>query len=224
MGGKSEMKKKAFAVLGLGKYGMGVADELMERGAEVLVADRNERLIEQNASKYTQAVIADLTDVEEIKQLGLGNMDAVIVSLAQNLEASIMCVVIAKESGVHRIIAKAENKRKGEILKKVGATQIIDPEQESGVRTAFQLMSRDILQFFDLSSDLVFVEMEPHKDWEGKTLTELNLRAKYGINVIAVRRGETVQSINTPDTVIQKEEPLLIVMTKEQLDKLERYT
>ena len=151
------MNKKAFAVLGLGKFGIGVADELMERGAEVLVVDRNERLIEQHAGKYTQAVIADLADVEQIKELGLGNMDAVIVSMAQDLEASIMCVMIAKESGVHRIIAKAENTRKGEILKKVGATQIIYPEQESGARTALQLMSRDILQFFDLSSDLVFV-------------------------------------------------------------------
>ena len=209
-------------MLGLGKFGIGVADELMERGAEVLVADRNERLIEQHAGKYTQAVIADLADVEQIKELGLGNMDAVIVSMAQDLEASIMCVMIARESGVHRIIAKAENTRKGEILKKVGATQIIYPEQESGARTALQLMSRDILQFFDLSSDLVFVEMIPHKEWEGKILSELKLRPRYGINVVGVRKGEKVQPVNNPDIVIRKEEPLLIVISKEQLEKLER--
>ena len=216
------MNKKAFAVLGLGKFGIGVADELMERGAEVLVVDRNERLIEQHAGKYTQAVIADLADVEQIKELGLGNMDAVIVSMAQDLEASIMCVMIARESGVHRIIAKAENIRKGEILKKVGATQIIYPEQESGARTALQLMSRDILQFFDLSSDLVFVEMIPHKEWEGKVLSELKLRPRYGINVVAVRKGEKVQPVTNPDIVIRKEEPLLIVISKEQLEKLEQ--
>ena len=218
------MNKKAFAVLGLGKFGIGVADELMERGAEVLVVDRNERLIEQHAGKYTQAVIADLADVEQIKELGLGNMEAVIVSMAQDLEASIMCVMIARESGVHRIIAKAENTRKGEILKKVGATQIIYPEQESGARTALQLMSRDILQFFDLSSDLVFVEMIPRKEWEGKVLSELKLRPRYGINVVAVRKSEKVQPVNNPDIVIRKEEPLLIVISKEQLEKLERNT
>ena len=211
-------------MLGLGKFGIGVADELMERGAEVLVVDRNERLIEQHAGKYTQAVIADLADVEQIKELGLGNMEAVIVSMAQDLEASIMCVMIARESGVHRIIAKAENTRKGEILKKVGATQIIYPEQESGARTALQLMSRDILQFFDLSSDLVFVEMIPRKEWEGKVLSELKLRPRYGINVVAVRKGEKVQTVNNPDIVIRKEEPLLIVISKEQLEKLERNT
>ena len=216
------MNKKAFAVLGLGKFGIGVADELMERGAEVLVVDRNERLIEQHAGKYTQAVIADLADVEQIKELGLGNMEAVIVSMAQDLEASIMCVMIARENGVHRIIAKAENTRKGEILKKVGATQIIYPEQESGARTALQLMSRDILQFFDLSSDLVFVEMIPRKEWEGKVLSELKLRPRYGINVVAVRKGEKVQPVNNPDIVIRKEEPLLIVISKEQLEKLEQ--
>ena len=211
-------------MLGLGKFGTGVADELMERGAEVLVVDRNERLIEQHAGKYTQAVIADLADVEQIKELGLGNMEAVIVSMAQDLEASIMCVMIARESGVHRIIAKAENTRKGEILKKVGATQIIYPEQESGARTALQLMSRDILQFFDLSSDLVFVEMIPRKEWEGKVLSELKLRPRYGINVVAVRKSEKVQPVNNPDIVIRKEEPLLIVISKEQLEKLERNT
>ncbi len=215
------MKKKAFAVLGLGKYGMGVADELMERGAEVLVADKNERLIEQNAWKYTQAVIADLANVDEIKELDLGNMDAVIVAMAQDLEASIMCVMVASESGVHRIIAKAENTRKGEILRRAGATQIIYPEKESGTRTAFQLMSRDILQFFDLSSDLVFVELEPHDEWNGKTLYDLQLRSRYGFNVIAVRKGERVQSVSNPDTVVRKEEPLLIVMSKDQLEKLE---
>ena len=211
-------------MLGLGKFGTGVADELMERGAEVLVVDRNERLIEQHAGKYTQAVIADLADVEQIKELGLGNMEAVIVSMAQDLEASIMCVMIARESGVHRIIAKAENTRKGEILKKVGATQIIYPEQESGARTALQLMSRDILQFFDLSSDLVFVEMIPRKEWEGKVLSELKLRPRYGINVVAVRKSEKVQPVNNPDIVIRKEEPLLIVISKEQLEKLEQNT
>ena len=209
-------------MLGLGKFGIGVADELMERGAEVLVVDKNERLIEQHAGKYTQAVIADLADVEQIKELGLGNMEAVIVSMAQDLEASIMCVMIARESGVHRIIAKAENTRKGEILKKVGATQIIYPEQESGARTALQLMSRDILQFFDLSSDLVFVEMIPRKEWEGKVLSELKLRPRYGINVVAVRKSEKVQPVNNPDIVIRKEEPLLIVISKEQLEKLEQ--
>ena len=218
------MNKKPFAVLGLGKFGRGVADELAERGAEVLVVDRDERVIEQNASKYTQAIIAELTDENEIRQLGLGNMDTVIVCMAENLEASIMCVMAARESGVHRIIAKAENQRKGEILKKVGATRIVYPERESGIRTAFQLMSRDILQFFDLSSDLVFVEMEPRKEWDGKKISDLELRSKYGINVIAIRRGEKVQTVINLDTVIRKEEPLLTVISKENLEKLELNT
>lgn len=216
------MKEKTFAVLGLGRFGMGVADELMERGAEVLVVDRNERLIEDNARKYTQAVIADLTDADEIRQLGLGSMDAVIVGMSQNLEASIMCVMIAKEHGVHRVIAKAENKRKGDILKKVGADQIVFPEQEGGTRTAFQLMFRDVLQFFDLSSDLVIVEMEPHREWCGKTLSELDLRKKHGINVIAYRKGDKVYDVSSDYMVAGKEESLLIVTTKEKLEKMEQ--
>ena len=215
------MKQKAFAVLGLGSFGMGAANELMERGAEVLVVDRNERLIAENATRYTQAVIADLTDPEANGQLGLGSMDAVIVDMSQDLEASIMCVMVAKEKGVHRVIAKAENKRKSEILKKVGADQIVFPEQESGTRTAFQLMFPDILRFFDLTSDLVIVEMQPREEWCGRTLLELELRKKHGINVIAFRRGDKVYDVRSESDIIQSGESMLIVMTKDNLETLE---
>ena len=215
------MKQKAFAVLGLGSFGMGAANELTERGAEVLVVDRNERLIEENAKRFTQAVIADLTDPEAIGQLGLGSMDAVIVDMSQDLEASIMCVMVAKEKGVHRVIAKAENKRKSEILKKVGADQIVFPEQESGTRTAFQLMFPDILRFFDLSSDLVIVEMQPREEWCGRTLLELELRKKHGINVIAFRRGDKVYDVRSESDMIRSGESMLIVMTKDNLETLE---
>ena len=215
------MKQKAFAVLGLGSFGMGAANELMERGAEVLVVDRNERLIEENAKRFTQAVIADLTDPEAIGQLGLGSMDAVIVDMSQDLEASIMCVMVAKEKGVHRVIAKAENKRKSDILKKVGADQIVFPEQESGTRTAFQLMFPDILRFFDLTSDLVIVEMQPREEWCGRTLLELELRKKHGINVIAFRRGDKVYDVRSESDMIRSGESMLIVTSKENLEKLE---
>ncbi len=215
------MKQKAFAVLGLGSFGMGAANELTERGAEVLVVDRNERLIEENAKRFTQAVIADLTDPEAIGQLGLGSMDAVIVDMSQDLEASIMCVMVAKEKGVHRVIAKAENKRKSDILKKVGADQIVFPEQESGTRTAFQLMFPDILRFFDLTSDLVIVEMQPREEWCGRTLLELELRKKHGINVIAFRRGDKVYDVRSESDMIRSGESMLIVTSKENLEKLE---
>ena len=216
------MKGKTFAVLGLGSFGMSVANGLMEKGAEVLVVDKSERLIEENAGRFTQAIVAELTDVDAIRQLGLGNMDAVIVCTAEDLEASIMCVMVAKECGVHRVIAKAENKRKGDILKKVGADRIVLPEQESGARVAFQLMSRDVLKFFDLTSDLVVVEIEPLKEWCGKTLRELDMRNRYGINVIASRKGEQVKFFDNVDGVIKKGEPLLIVTPKDNLEKLVR--
>ena len=199
------MKQKAFAVLGLGSFGMGAANEL----------------IEENAKRFTQAVIADLTDPEAIGQLGLGSMDAVIVDMSQDLEASIMCVMVAKEKGVHRVIAKAENKRKSDILKKVGADQIVFPEQESGTRTAFQLMFPDILRFFDLTSDLVIVEMQPREEWCGRTLLELELRKKHGINVIAFRRGDKVYDVRSESDMIRSGESMLIVTSKENLEKLE---
>ena len=216
------MRKKTFAVLGLGNFGMSIADELMKRGAEVLVADKNVQLIEENASRYTQAVIADFTDVDEIRQLGLGNMDAVVVCMSQDLEASIMCVMVAKESGVHRVIAKAENERKSVILKKVGADRTVIPEQESGIRTAFQLLSGDELKYFELTDNLVIAELEPRREWSGKMLSELDLRKKYGINVIAVRKGGRMKEVLSPETIIGNGEMLLIVTDKENLERLEK--
>ena len=215
------MRTKTFAVLGLGNFGMGVADELMEKGAEVLVADIDEQLIEENASRYTQAVIADLSNVDEIRQLGLGNMDAVIVCMSQDLEASIMCVMVAKEEGAHRVIAKAENKRKSEVLKKVGADQIVFPEKESGTRVAFQLISGEILKFFELTGNLVVAEIKPRKDWYDKTLSELNLRNGYGINVLAIYQGDKVYEASRADTIVRSGDLLMVMTTKEKLEEFE---
>ena len=213
------MKQKSFAVLGLGKYGYGVAKELMNRGAQVLVADKRPEIIEQTPREFTEAVNADLSDPKAIRELGLGAMDAVIVAMATDLEASIMCVMLAKEAGVHRVIAKAETDRKGDILKRVGADEIIYPERESGMRTAFQLMVRDVFQFIGLSSDLYMIEMLPKPEWVGRRLADLNIRSTQGINVIAIRHENTVRAVKDPYITIEKEDSLLIVITKQDLDR-----
>ena len=214
------MKQKSFAVLGLGKFGRGVAEELMRRGGQVLVVDSSPEIIEQAAPDFTEAVVADLRDVNAIRDLGLGFMDAVVVAMSTDLEASIMSVMMAKEAGVRRVIAKAETERKGEILKKVGADEIVYPEKESGQRTAFRMISREIFQFIDLAEDLYLIEMLPHPEWVGRRLADLNLRAGHGINVIAVRHGDTIRSIKDPYFVIDKDDPLLIVISRQDLDKL----
>ena len=130
------MKYKSFVVFGLGKFGQAIADKLLESGADVMVVDNDEDIIEQYSSKATTAIEADLTDAAAIKALGISNVDCAIVSMGMSLEASIICTMVSKECGVKCVVAKAGSERMGKVLTKVGADEIIFPEEESGIRTA----------------------------------------------------------------------------------------
>lgn len=215
------MKMDSYVVFGLGKFGQSVADKLIEGGVDVMVVDNDEETIEKYSESATSAIVADLTDANAIKALGVSNIDCAIVAMGMSLEASIMCVMVAKECGVKRVVAKAGSDRMGKVLTKVGADQIVFPEEESGIRTAKSLMSSNFLEFFDVSDDICIVEMEPKKDWVGKNLKELNLRQKYGANVVAVRDGAVKETVD-PDVPLKEGEPLVILVHKKNVDKLDR--
>ncbi len=211
---------KSFAVLGLGKFGMSLAKALSDNGAEVLVADENEELVNQIADSVTCALTADLTDAAAIKGFGISNMDVVVVCMAQNLEASIMCVMVAKECGVKYVMAKASSERAGIILKKIGADEIIFPENETGIRMAKKLTSDNFLEFFEISDNLALVEMRPKDSWIGKSLKELNLRHDYNLNVVAVSIDHSTKGSIDPEKPIEKDQSLLIVIDKKDLKKI----
>ncbi len=213
------MKMKSFVVFGLGKFGQAVADKLMEGGADVMVVDSDEAIIEQYSTRVTSAICADLTEASSIQALGVSNMDCAIIAMSMNLEASIMCVMVAKESGVAHVAAKASSARMGEILKKVGADEIIFPEEESGYRTAKSLLSNNFLEFFDISDEISIVEIKPLKSWVGHSLRELNLRKKFGANVIAIRDGEIKEYID-PELPLKADVPLLVMVHNKNLHKI----
>ena len=156
--------KKSIAVLGMGRFGQFLTAELSRNGADVLIADDNEENIRKFANEVSCAIKADLNDPEVIRGLGLAGVDTVVVAMGSSLDASIMCVMVAKELGVHRVIAKAASLRMGEILRRVGADEIIYPEKESAELTARRLMSSDFLDFFNLGSELCVFSMKPKKD------------------------------------------------------------
>lgn len=215
------MKYKSFVVFGLGKFGQAIADKLLESGADVMVADNDEDIIEQYSAKATTAIEADLTDPTAIKALGISNIDCAIVSMGMSLEASIICTMVSKECGVKWVVAKAGSERMGTVLKKVGADEIIYPEEESGIRTAKRLIASNFLEYFDISNELCLVEMSPKDKWVGKTLKELNLRKKYGVNVIAIKDGVVKESID-PDEPLKAENPLIMILHKNNLSKLDK--
>ena len=212
--------KKGFAVLGLGRFGTSVATHLAETGAEVLVVDQDESNVHDVADLVTYAVQGDISDPDTLMSLGIGNLDAVIVAIAGNMEASVMATILAKEQGVPYVLAKAQNEMHGKILEKVGADNVIYPEKEMGARIARNLTVGNFIDLFELSSKVSMVEMIVKPEWEGRTLVELDLRGRYGVNVVAVKRGGDLDVSPAPNEALQPEMHLLLTGYNHDLKKL----
>lgn len=212
--------KKSIAILGLGKFGESIARELIEAGCEVLVVDNDKERVQNISAIATYAVTADVCDAETMKTLGISNMDAVVVAITHNLNASILATILAKEAGVPYVIAKSCDDTHTKILEKVGADKIIIPEHESGVRIARHLVSSNVLDFFELSRSIRLVEINIKPQWIGTTLRKLNLRQKHKINVIAIRQGEDIILNPDPDQPLPEHITLLIIVDKKDLKKL----
>ena len=210
---------RSIAVLGLGKFGRSLAENLYTLGMDLMVVDRDPELIREFASKSTVAVCANLEDEAEIQELDLKHMDIVAVCMGASLAPSVMCVMEAKNQGVPFVMAKALSTQMGTILKKVGADQVINPEAETGMRTARALASPTILDLFDVGDNLCMVEMVPEKKWIGKNLLELNLRQKRGINVVAIKEDGKTWSFVDIHHPIPENATLLVVMEKEHLNQ-----
>ena len=212
--------KRSIAVLGLGEYGMSLVRALNELGADVLAADKDEAKVKEVAEFCTAAGCADLSNEDSIMSLGLQDMDIVVVAMGRNLEASILCVAVAKELGVPDIVAKSSSGRMSSILRKVGANRVIVPEEYAGVRSASILISDAILDYFQVGSGLCMIEMMPLDDWIGKTLAELELRTKRRINVVAKMETENNWVMIDPEQPLQENCKLLVVLEKKNLNRL----
>ena len=212
--------KQTYAVFGLGRYGIAVAKELVESGAEVLAVDVDEDIVNDASLVLPYCKKADVTDAEVIKQLGIRNMDVVIIALASNLEASVMATVLCKEAGVKTVIAKCTNEMSQKVLSKVGADKVVFPESESGIRLAKNLVSAGFVDVIELSKEVSMIELDVRKEWEGKSLLELDLRKKYSINVMAIRIGDEVSIDIDPNQKLDKEMNLIIVADTNKIKKL----
>ena len=213
-------KNKSYAVFGLGRYGSAVAKELVENGAEVLAVDLNQDVINEVANDIPYCKCADVTDPEVIKQLGISNIDVVVISMAENLEASVMATMLCKEAGVETVIVKAATEMNCKILNKIGADKVVFPENESGIRLAKNLLSSGFMDIFDLSNDVSIVELEVKEEWVGRSLIELNLRKKYGMNVISLIEGEKIDTNINPELPLVKDMKLIVIANVSMLNKL----
>jgi len=212
--------KKTYAVFGLGRYGLAVAKELVENGAEVIAVDLDEAVVNAAAGDLPICKCADITDLEVAVQLGIPNVDTVIVAMASNLEASVMAVTLCKELGVKTVIAKCANEMHQKIMTRVGADQVVFPENESGIRLAKNLLSSGFVDMISLSKNVSVIELEVRDEWVGHSLIELNLRKKYSINVVAVRRGESVSVDIDPAEKLDRSVTLIVIANTAKLAKV----
>jgi len=212
--------KKTYAVFGLGRYGIAVARELVSNGMEVIAVDTDERIVNAAADELPICKCADVTYPDVIRQLGISNVDVVVIAMATNLEASVMAVTLCKEIGVKTVIAKSANEMHQKILKRVGADKVVFPENESGIRLAKNLLSSGFVDMVSLAKNVSMIELDVKPEWIGKNLIELNLRKKYSINVVAIRKGESVSVDIDPHAQLQAEDKLIVIANTERLSKL----
>lgn len=210
----------SYAVFGLGRYGRAVAKELVKNGVEVLAVDIDEERVNNAIADIPYCKCADITDLEVLKRLGIANVDVVIIAMATNLEASVMAVMLCKEIGVKTVIAKCSNETNCKILSKVGADRTVLPENESGIRLAKNLLSSGFVDIMDLSKDVSMIELDIRQEWIGKNLIELNLRQRYGINVVAIIQGENVCTNIDPAKALESSMRLIVIANPEKLKKL----
>lgn len=211
---------KSYAVFGLGRYGMAVAKELVKNGADVLAVDLDENIVNSAISDIPFCKCADITDPEVVRHLGIASVDVVIVAMANHLEASVMIIMLCKELGVKTVIAKCANEMQAKILLKVGADKVVIPERESGVRLAKNILSSGFVDVMELSGDVSLIELEIKNEWIGKNLIELNLRKKYGVNVIAIKSGDKVNIDLDPTLPLNKDMKLVVIAHTSKLEKI----
>lgn len=211
---------KTYAVFGLGRYGIAVARELVNNGMEVIAVDSDDSIVNAAAGELPICKCADITDPEVIKQLGISNVDVVIIAMANNLAASVMAVTLCKEIGVETVIAKCANEMHQKILLRIGADQVVFPENESGIRLAKNLLSSGFIDMISLSKDVSLVEIDVKKEWIGKNLIELNLRKKYGFNIVAIKKGESVDVNVNPEQILDTDTTLIVIANTAKLGKL----
>ncbi|MGO5052874.1 potassium channel family protein [Lachnospiraceae bacterium LCP25S3_G4] len=211
--------KKQYAVFGLGKFGHSVAITLENLGCDVIVVDNSSEKIQEIADSVTYAIKADIEEPEIIRSLGIRNLDGVIIGVAENLEASIMATIVAKEMGIPYILAKAQNDLHATILRKVGADAIVYPEKEMGSRIAKSLVSTNFADWIELSTDYSLVETEVPKAWVGRNLVELRVRERFGLNVVGVIEDGIVDINMNPKKPMPDRGILILIGSNKSLQK-----
>lgn len=214
---------KSYVVIGLGRFGTELATRLYDSGEEVMVIDTDEQQVDKIADRVTRAVAADARDLDVLRKLGVENFDRAVIAVGTDLAASALITMNLKTLNVPFIMCKAHDDTYREILERLGADQVIIPEREVADKLALSLTHAGIMEYIELSSEFGIVEMEPIPEWVGKTIRELELRSRYGFNVIAVRSDEdSIRIMPNIDTPISDNEILVMLGRYDMFEDLKK--
>ncbi len=202
---------KQFIIIGIGKFGESIATNLYKMGHDVLAVDIDEERVQHIANKVTHAVQADATEEGTLEALGVKHFDGAVVTIGESVQASILITLLCKELGIRHVLAKAQNELHAKVLYKIGADRVVFPERDMGLRVAHSLVSTSFLDYIELTPDYSIVELKAAKDWQGKSLKDLNVRAEYGINIMAIKQDDKVVVSPAADDVIQREDVLVVI-------------
>lgn len=215
------MRAKQFVIFGLGRFGSSLASTLAEAGYEVMGVDQSEEKVQDISAVVTQAIQADVTDMDTLKELGIRNFDVAVVAIGKDMQSSIMATLLLKELGLPYVVAKASTDAHKRVLEKLGADRIISPEHDMGKRLANNLIAGNIIDYIQLSRDYSIMEMAILKEWSGHSISELDIRAKYAINIIAVECGGEINVSPGPNYVLQEGDLLVVVGHNKSIQELE---
>lgn len=211
---------KSYAIIGLGRFGSRIATRLYQLDEEVLAIDKHEDNVNEVSDSVTRAVVADARNKNVLKSLGVAHCDVAIVALGSDLAASVLTTMNLKSLGVPKVICKAHDETHREILEKLGADKVVIPEHVVADKLARTLTSPDIMEYIDVSDDYGIVEYKAQKAWIGKTIRELNFRARYGVNIIAIKENDKVKVSPTAEYRITDDAVLVLLGDYASLEKI----
>ena len=213
---------KSYIVIGLGRFGSSLARQLCSLGAEVLAMDISSALVQQMANDVTHAVVGDAQDKEVLRALGVRNFDCAVIAIGDDLAASVLTTMNLKELGVPFIVCKAHDETHRRVLEKLGVDRVVIPEQEHAQRLARSLHSHNVLDYIELSEEYGILEVPAPKSWIGKTLKELNVRAKLGVNIIAVESDEKTNVSPAADYRVQAGDIMVVLGESYALEAVQK--
>lgn len=211
-----------FAVIGLGRFGMSVARTLSELGQEVFAIDVDEDKVQRIAPVVTHAVVADVTDIEAMRSIGIRNVDVAVITVGSEVKASMVGTMVLRELGVRTIVAKANDDLHGKILEKLGADRVVYPERDGGSRLARVLTSTNLIEQIDLDPDYSIVEMTVPPSLAGRSLAELSVRARFGVYVMAIKSSDVMTVAPGADDVIHEDDVLVVIGRNDRLQRFRK--